>query len=501
LAGSRPEEDFPAFYFSEWFLMKLSTKWLAATVWRPAIIVFLLSALPKVIFGLFFFADSRLVISDPDSTSYFRLAENLRQHGLFSRSEQPPLIPDNVLTPVYPLVLAALLALSGGSLWIVPLAQGLINSLTAVLVFKTGEQLFGARAGVIAGICWGLDLSALTYSFSMLTESLFTFLFFSATFLLVKFFKTPSSKFLILSATLLGIATLCRPVASYFAALAALLIFFTGQREIKTRSRKAVLYLTVYALVITPWILRNKLMFGVANLSAIQGINLLLVNTAYLKAVQENLDYATASRLLEAEADSLLAAQGFSFTKINLEYEGRQPGQLNEAQHAQFYQQLAVKKILSSPLLYARIHLAGIQPSFLDTNVRDLYFFSDKERPMLGLRDLLVTQGPIVTLKKFWSQVEAGYLTLYLFNAGWLAFHYLCALIAVYQLIKQRNLTLLWLMLLPLVYLIFVTAPAGSARFRFPVMPYIYILSGLVISQITRRVPQNTRNVVSSNQQ
>lgn len=453
---------------------------------QPTVIVFLFSALPKAIFGLFVLADTSLVISDPDSPSYLRLAENLWQHGVFSRSEQPPLIPDNVLTPVYPLFLAPLLALAGG-LWIVPLAQTLVNSLTAVLVFKTGERLFSTRVGLIAGICWGLDLSALVHTFSMLTESLFTFLFLAANFFLVKSVQRESRASLVSSAAFFGVATLCRPVASYFFVLAAVLIFFASQKKIKIRAQSVVIYLAIYALVVTPWILRNKQTFGVANLSAIQGINMLLMNAAYLKATQENIDFESAQSLLEAEADSLLAGQGYSLAKINLAYRSWQPGKLNEAKHAQFYQKLAVQKILSSPLIYARIHLLGIIPSLLDTAVRDFYHFSGKARPMLGLRDLLMTEGLVSTLKKFRARVDTGYLVLYLLNVCWLALHYLFACVALCRLFLRKSFAPMCLMLLPLLYLLVVTAPAGSERFRFPAMPYLYVLSGLGISQIMTR--------------
>jgi asparagine N-glycosylation enzyme membrane subunit Stt3 len=158
------------------------TKSFFAFLRRPAVIVFLVSALAKALFGFIFVTDAERIISDPDSIGYLRLAENLWHHGVFSRSEQPPFAPDNVLTPIYPLFVAALLTLARGSLWIIPIAQGLLNSLGAVLVFKMGERWFGIRAGFIAGICFALDLSALVHSFSLLTESLFAFLFLAANF-------------------------------------------------------------------------------------------------------------------------------------------------------------------------------------------------------------------------------------------------------------------------------------------------------------------------------
>jgi 4-amino-4-deoxy-L-arabinose transferase-like glycosyltransferase len=468
--------------------MKQSAKKLYAFFRQPAVIIFLVSALVKAIFGFAVVTDSERIISDPDSIGYYRLAENLWHHGVFSRSEQPPFAADSVLTPVYPFFVAVLLALAGGKLWIIPVAQGIINSLSAVLVFKAGEKLFNTRAGFIAGLCFALDPSALVRTFSLLTESLFTFLFLTAIFFLIQYANKPSAKSLITSAALLGVATLCRPVGLYFFVPAAALLFVASSGAFKIRARNAAIYVTVFALTLSPWLIRNKLIFGVAQLTSIQGINLLLMNAAFLKAAQEHIDYATAEQRLEAEADSLMTARGITAEKITLTYKGEQYGyQLNDPRASQVYQELATQKILTSPLLYARVHLTGIIPSFLDTSVRDFYHFAGKERPMFGLRALFVTGNLSSALKNFWSRVEPGYLVLYLFNLGWLLFHYVLGCIAVVRLVKEKSYTSLVLLLLPLLYLLFMTAPAGSERFRFPAMPYFYLLSASVLARIPWR--------------
>jgi 4-amino-4-deoxy-L-arabinose transferase-like glycosyltransferase len=455
---------------------------------QPAVIIFLVSVLAKTIFGFAVVTEAERIISDPDAIGYFRLAENLRHHGVFSRSEEPPFAPDSVLTPVYPFFVAVLLALAGGKLWIIPVAQGLVNSLSAALVFKAGEKLFGTRAGFIAGLCFALDPSALVRTFSLLTESVFTFLFLAAIFFLVQYVRQPSTKALISSAALLGVAALCRPVALYFFVPAAAILFFVNSGPLKIRARNAAIYLAVFALTLSPWLMRNKLIFGAAQLTSIQGINLLLMNAAFLKAAQEHIDYATAEQRLEAEADSLMTRRGITANKISLTYKGKQYGyQLNDPRASQVYQELAMQKILASPLLYGRVHLTGIIPSFLDTSVRDFYHFAGKERPMFGWRAWLVTGNWSSTIKNFWSRTEPTYLVLYLLNLGWLVVHYALAFIAIVRPAKEKSYVPLVLLLLPLFYLLFVAAPAGSERFRFPAMPYFYLLSASALMRISWR--------------
>jgi len=464
--------------------MNPSTGYYLRFVSRPAFIIFLVSALTKLLFGLLVLVAAERIISDPDSIGYYRLAENLRQHGIFSRCERPPFIPDNIITPVYPFFLAILLAVARGSLWIVPIAQGIINSLAAVLVFKLGERLFSRRAGFIAGICYALDTSALIHTFSILTESLFTFLFLLANFFLVKYIQQISFKNLALAAILFGLATLCRPVGLYYPVVVVIILLCAVSAAFPTRVKNVALFVLLFILTLSPWLIRNKLTFGVANLTSIQGNNLLLMNVAHLKAAQEGISFAAAERRLEAEADSLLLVQGISTEKLKLEYHGKPYGhQINDPKQARVYQKLAVEKIMASPLLYLRVHLTGIIASLLDASVRDIYHFRGQERPLLGLRSLFVTAGMESALKQFWAKIDRDYLILYLSNLFWLVIHYVLVLFTFYKLIKKNKFMSLSLLLAPIIYLLFVTAPQGSERFRFPAMPYLYLLSAFALAR------------------
>jgi hypothetical protein len=76
-------------------------------------------------------------------------------------------------------------------------------------------------------------------------------------------------------------------------------------------------------------------------------------------------------------------------------------------------------------------------------------------------------------------------LVLYLLNLGWLIVHYVLAFIAIIRLAKEKSCASLVLLLLPLFYLLFMTAPAGSERFRFPAMPYFYLFSAPTLARIS----------------
>src|SRR5688572_27728144 len=53
------------------------------------------------------------LMENPDARHYVLLGKNVLLHGRFSRAEEPPLIPDMLRTPLYPLVAGALDLLAG----------------------------------------------------------------------------------------------------------------------------------------------------------------------------------------------------------------------------------------------------------------------------------------------------------------------------------------------------------------------------------------------------
>ncbi len=464
---------------------------LIAVSLSPSVLVFLVSILPKIVFGLFFIADIHLVLYDPDSWGYFHLAENLRKEGVFSQSEFPPYHPDNIRTPVYPLFLASLLTISGGSLWIIPIAQGIINSLSSVLILKIGTRLFSQPVGLTAGLFFALDPSALIRTYCLLTESLFTFLFLSSIFLLIKsVYQQQTLIQWICAGILLGLTTLCRPLALYFFLPASILFWMTSRENRKSRLQKILIYTLGFSFTLMPWLIRNKLVFGVANLSAIQGINLLLVNAAHLKSAEDNIDSETATNLLQAEAESLFFTKNSAIYRSSPYLAGTSP---NQAQLAQCYQKLALQKVFSSPLRYLSIHTRGLLFSLVDTNTRDFYFFHGLLHRNLGLRDLILTQGLLKVFPIFLSKIDTTYFLLFFFNLVWLLFHYAGMTKAAYDLFRQKwVLPLVW-MLLPIAYLLILGVPAGFERFRFPAMPFLYVLSAFGLSRGLSKILERKR--------
>ncbi len=127
--------------------------------------------------------------------------------------------------PAYPLFLAALLKVAGGSLGAARFGQAVFASLTCVLVARTGVALFGRRAGLAAGILLAVSGPVALVDVSFWEEGLVGFVLSAALFLLATR-RTPGGA--ALAGLLLGVACAARPTSLLFVVAAAAAILFAG---------------------------------------------------------------------------------------------------------------------------------------------------------------------------------------------------------------------------------------------------------------------------------
>ncbi len=436
--------------------------WLSG--WSPrrvGLALALLVLASKLLFLHAFVKSPDLLFYDPDSEGYYNLAVNLIDHGSFSRRSAPPFLPDNTRTPLYPLFVAGVFLVFGKSLSALATVQIIISAATAWLIFDVGRRVAGVGVAVTAALLFAFDLSGFVYAHAILTETLFTFVMLAAVAVLMRALRRSSALPFAAAGMLAGLAALCRPVALYFFVPAIAIIVFADWHNRPQAIARSVLFLAAFGATLSPWIVRNQRTFGVANVSGIQGVNMLLVNAAYLEADRLGIDVEQAEAMLEAEAQRRLANR-----------------RLNEAERYRLYQRLGIEKILQHPWRYAWVHLKGIVPALLDNNVRDLSYFRGRGRTFFGARDLLIAGGPIAALRRVLGSAQRGHLILF---AGAVVLQ-----LALYALAAGGALTL-WragartevvVLVTTIAYLLVLTAPAGNVRFRFPAMPYIDLLAG-----------------------
>jgi hypothetical protein len=157
--------------------------------------------------------------------------------------------------PLYPIWLAGVFRVSGGSYPAVTYLQTFLGLATIVLTFFLGKSIFGSRVGLLAAAWVSGSYVLIRQPLHLLSEVLYTPVLLLCALALVKAFSEQTRKQFIVTGALIGIANLVRPTMFFFPLfLAALLPFM---REKKMAAKSWIGLCVVSLLVVTPWILHN----------------------------------------------------------------------------------------------------------------------------------------------------------------------------------------------------------------------------------------------------
>jgi 4-amino-4-deoxy-L-arabinose transferase-like glycosyltransferase len=215
-----------------------------------------------------------------DEQHYVQIAENLLAGEGFARI---PGQPTSIRPPLYPGMIAATFAVSGiGNLQAVRFVQILLALATAALVFALGRQVFTPRVGRYAAALFFLYPSYIFFNFTILTETLFILWLVAFVLLSVMLVQTPRLVTALGCGLALGLAALTRsvlwPVPLIFCPLVALLL----RGNLRMRIALPAAVLAGYAIVVTPWAVRNTKLQGVLTIvDTMGGMNLRLGNYEY----------------------------------------------------------------------------------------------------------------------------------------------------------------------------------------------------------------------------
>lgn len=229
-----------------------------------------------------------------DEQHYDALARNIVDTNTYAIVEGKPTA---MRPPLYPAFIAVMYWISGDPTpnWI-RITQVLIGSLTILLVYRAGMILFGKKAALAAALIMALYPSHIIFSQLVLTEVLFTFLFFGFLLLAVKFLNRHSSQsdindgngwimgaisLAFLAGILYGLSTLTRSII-YPMILPLTASFLLLKGTVRYRIACAALFLCGITLVVGPWAYRNTRLFGqFVPVGTMGGLNLYMGNYEY----------------------------------------------------------------------------------------------------------------------------------------------------------------------------------------------------------------------------
>lgn len=423
---------------------------------RALVLVALLGVFSKLaLAALVFTYNPHGVFESSDSYEYHRLALNIVRYGTFSQSLNPPLDPETIRTPAYPLVLSGLYHVVGVRPHAVVPVQIALSVVTMLAGFRIASLLFGARAGLLTAILLVLDPVSMYYSQVMLTETLFCTTLTLCLLCMVLASRDPSLRYPFWGGICLAAATFTRPTGYYLGLLFPLMLVLTIRQARGWRRAlvSAALMGALFAVLVGGWQIRNYIAAGSATFSQAKNQYLLIAKAAAVVAMRDGVSLQEAQqRLADEHAASLPPQFPRASQTLLLESQGR----------------FAQSIVVAHPVLLVRTTLRGAAANLLGPSNLAHLLGSDN----VALREAFLQRDFARFPLRDWIAAllswTAGFLFLGLLYAG----------VAVLFKRKGSGNGDVALLVLTVVYMILLSSgPEAYSRFRMPVMPILCALA------------------------
>jgi len=400
--------------------------------------------------------------STGDALSYSRAAERLVRFGVLSAGSATPTaapVPDAVLTPVYPLVLATVYRLTPATgdaairmaqPWVVGL-QLLMALATVAAITWCGRIARGEPGGLVAGVLSALYVPFGFASMVALSETLGTLLVaaqLGLALLIVCGADAKRPRTFALLGVVSGLIALTRPAYALWVAV-PLAFVLLRQRGLGRIRRDILLFIVGVSLVMVPWVVRNVVSLGEPVVLSTNASKTLLDATGGSEfTAEDEAVYATA----EAQGKDALAAVAHArmkrkFLESPTAYVADQFGWINAVVGPGTPENPLAGQPWIAPVCVYWEHLNAPGSDSLRFGASDL------GEPSAALR--------------FWTRFSVGYQALL----------YLLALAAIVFAWRDPK---VWLLLsLPLYSIAVHSATLFINRYFFPVMPAVIVLAAV----------------------
>lgn len=162
--------------------------------------------------------------------------------------------------PLYPLWLAGVYWLTGGSYAAVPYVQIVLGVAVIALTFALGRRLFGFWAGLLAAALAANSYILIQQGLHLLSEALYTPALLMVALSLDQAVQEPRPARLAWAGFWVGVANLVRPMLFLFPLAAGVL--FVAALGPRRAWRAALVYAAAAMLVVAPWLVRNYQRYG-----------------------------------------------------------------------------------------------------------------------------------------------------------------------------------------------------------------------------------------------
>jgi len=417
-------------------------------------------SLRAVLFFLIY-PDKNILLND-DQSLYVGLSEYLAAHWDFGAGFGPERVP------LYPLFMAVCRMFSK-SLFFALAVQNVIGLAAIYAIYKTG-RLFSPKTASLAAIFAAIDLNLAVSCNQLLTEAVFCPLFCLCLYFLFKYAKEKRAKDLAWGAVLLGLCTLVRPVTMYFPVF--MLAWLVFQKGWSVKVKHAAMFATLFALAVSPWHIRNYIVYGHAALTSQGGGHIPGWIVPAVAQYEEGLDLQAAtdkySRMWEEKSQAL--PEDVKNDPFALDEEAKRFG--------------TEYLLNASPLSIAKAWFWGAMKNvfapvtielayFLKMDWTHFYETPGKSFPEQGYNFIFHNKNKVYSL-----MLALGIGAVLVFRA--------------IQLMGARKLFLLdknslALSCVIIGYFLLVSGPVGYAKYRLPFEPILVLLTALAVSGFSLR--------------
>lgn len=214
-----------------------------------------------------------------DMTSYLSVSGNICFRGEYSLGgfgigERMTERPTRIRQPGYPLFLCVFYWMAGPSMLILQLSQVALNVATIIILYAISRTIFGVRLWGGTIVLIGLYFPLWIMSAFVMSEILFAFFLALSMLLLLKALRSRAPLDYVYAGIAFGASFLTRPVVLPLLVFSAAPLWLCERKLRGALARFGAMALA-FCLCISPWFLRNALVFGdYTPLSTAGGYNL-----------------------------------------------------------------------------------------------------------------------------------------------------------------------------------------------------------------------------------
>lgn len=472
-----------------WLVMVVAL-WIAYAPWRPG-------------------AVERQVIQS-DAAEYHTAAVSMYSNGVYRSVLSAEGEPDNYRPPLFPLLAAAVYKVTGVSPLVMLATNSMLFALCVMMIgpvcsalrIKDNEAEFWAH--VVAGVCPIWIVTSLMY----MPDALFTLLMTIFYVMWLRWMERMAVWQVIVAGGVLGLATLTKPVTLYLPIGLLVLAIWQGvrTRRLERAVACAVVFVTMYVLVLTPWCARNFRLYQRFSFVSYEGVSLLDFTAANVIRRAYGCDLQTAravlhERLAERYDLSALDAKGRAVLPELVVTNVPWAAAVAERYWKPRTPRESVRSIAdlsaAEKALFVAVFKTHVGMYVLDSlrgaaNIIFMPPWQECLRMILPEVDamrlaLACIRGDVKTL----AEIGWGRVTIAVILAGWMTGLAVviagAAVAGVILLFRRGEVGAVLTCIVVIGYFLAIAGPNGEARYRAPLLPLMFPLAGVAIARILRR--------------